>query len=425
MCRISKKLLLAVIGACFLVVLFTLNGPTAAPKVIKIGAVYPLTGNLAATGLDCKRGVDLAVDIINGKYDLPLPLAKTEGIPNLGGAKIEIVYADTKGDPKNGLAETERLISEEKVVAVIGAYQSAVTKTASQAAERLKIPFVCSDSSSPTLTERGFKYFFRVSPHDGTMARNQFEFLKDLEAKKGQKVKTVAIVYENTEFGANVAKQQHQYAKEFGYEVVADIAYPASSSDVSSEVGKLIAAKPDVVMHASYITDAILFTKTFKEMNLVPKGFLTMAGYVESDYLPTVKADGDYFIVRSSFALDLAKAKPMVGKVAELYMKKYNIPMGENTSRSFSAPFVLADAMNRAKSTDPEALVKALLATDIPGDQIINPWKGIKFDPESHQNIYASATLVQIRDMAYHTIWPFPAASMDVVWPFPPWKGRK
>jgi len=397
----------------------------AQQKVIKIGALYPLTGNLAATGSDCKRGVDLAVEIINGGYELNLPLARDKGIPNLGGAKIEVIYADTKGDPKNGLAEAERLITEEKVVALIGAYQSAVTKTASQAAERLKTPFVCSDSSSPTLTERGFKYFFRVSPHDGTMARNQFEFLKDLETQQSKKVKTVALIYENTEFGSNVAKMQRQYAKEFGYDVVADIAYPANASDVTSEVGKVISAKPDVVMHAAYITDAILFTKTFKEMNLVPQCFLNMAGYIESDYLPTVKADGDYFFVRSTFALDLANKKPLVGQVAELYQKKYNIPMGENTARSFSAPFVLADAFNRAKSTDPEAVVNALLATNIPGDQIINPWKGIQFDPKSHQNIYASAMLVQIQDQAYYTVWPFDAASRGVVWPFPAWKDRK
>ena len=401
-------------------------GPALAQqKVIKIGALYPLTGNLAATGMDCKRGVDLAVEIINGKYDLNLPLAKTEGLPNLDGAKIEIIYADTKGDPKNGLAEAERLVTQEHVVALIGAYQSAVTKTGSQAAERLKIPFVCSDSTSPTLTERDFKYFFRVSPHDGTMARNQFEFLKDLEKKKGLKVETVGLVYENTEFGANVAKEEHKYADEFGYKVVADIAYPANSSDVTSEVGKLISAKPDVVMHAAYITDAILFTKTFKEMNLAPKGFLNMAGYIESDYLPTVKADGNFFLVRSTFALDLAKAKPMVGQVAELYKKKYGIEMGENTSRSFSAPFVVAEAINRAKSTDPEALVKALEQTDIPGDQLINAWKGIKFDPKSHQNIYAMGMIVQIQDQEYYTVWPWDAASRDVVWPFPPWKERK
>src|SRR5512136_55167 len=84
----------------------------AQQKVIKIGAVYPLTGNIASTGLDCRRGVDLAVDIINGKYDLDLPLARTEGLANLGGAKIELVFGDTKGEPKNGIAEVERLVSQ-------------------------------------------------------------------------------------------------------------------------------------------------------------------------------------------------------------------------------------------------------------------------------------------------------------------------
>jgi branched-chain amino acid transport system substrate-binding protein len=402
------------------------TGPAPAQeKVIKIGALYPLTGNLAATGMDCKRGVDLAVEIINGKFDLNLPLANEEGIPNLGGAKVEIVYADTRGDPKNGLAEAERLITQEKVVALIGAYQSAVTKTASETAERLKVPFVCSDSSSPALTERGFRYFFRVSPHEGIMARDQFQFLKDLEQKKEMKVETTALIYEDTEFGANVGKEERKYAEQSGYKVVADIAYQAASSDVAGDVGKLISSKPDVVIHTSSVTDAILFTRTFKEMNLAPKGFMTMAGYMESDYLPTVKADGNYFLVRCTFALDLARKKPVVGQVADLYKKKYGIDMGENTARSFSAPFVVADAINRAGSTDTEAVRKALEETDISGDRIINPWKGIKFDPESHQNIYASAMIVQIQDQRYYAVWPWDVASHEIVWPFPPWKDRR
>jgi branched-chain amino acid transport system substrate-binding protein len=393
-------------------------------KVIKIGAVYPLTGNIASTGLDCKRGAELAADIVNDKYDLNLPLAKGEGVPNLGGAKIELVFADTKGDPRNGMSETERLISQEKVVAIIGAYQSAVTKTASQATERLKVPYVCSDSSSPTLTERGFQYFFRVSPHDGIFARDQFQFLKDLEKKTGQKVSTIALLYENTEFGSNVGKAAAQYAKEFGYKVVADVSYPANATDVTSEVGVLIKAKPDVLMHASYITDAILFTKTFQEMNFAPKGIMTFAGYIEPAYLPAVKSDGNYIIIRSTFALDLAKGKPLVAQVNELFKKKYGLDMSENAARSFAAPFVLADAINRAKSIKSEDIVKALLQTDIPGNQMIYPWKGIKFDPKTHQNIYARGTLVQVLDEKYVTVWPFDAAAKEVVWPFPGWKGR-
>jgi branched-chain amino acid transport system substrate-binding protein len=408
----------------FLLMVFS-NPVPAQQKVIKIGAVYPLTGNIASTGLDCRRGVDLAVDIINGKYDLDLPLAKSAGLPNLGGAKLEIVYADTKGDPKNGMSEAERLIAQEKVVAMIGAYQSSVTKTASQATERLKIPYVCSDSSSPTLTERAYKYFFRVSPHDAIFAHDQLVFLKDLEKKTGKKIQTVALLYENTEFGSNAGKYLKKYAQEFGYKVVADVSYSANATDVTSEVGTLVKSKPDVLMHASYITDAILFTKTFKEMGFAPKGILTMAGYIEPGYLPAVKADGNYIIIRSTFALDLAKKKPLVAKVNQLFKKKYGIDMSENAARSFMAPFVLADAINRAKTTESEAVVKALLATNITGKQVIYPWKGIKFDPASHQNIYAQGTLVQIQNQDYVTVWPFASAAKEVVWPFPAWKGRK
>ncbi len=392
------------------------------PKIIKIGAVYPLTGNIASTGLDCRRGAELAVDIINGKYDLDLPLAKTEGIPNLGGAKLELVFADTKGEPKNGLGEVERLVSQEKVVAIIGAYQSSVTKTASQATERLKIPYVCSDSSSPTLTQRGFRYFFRASPHDALFARDQFNFLKDME-KKGQKVKTIAVLYENTEFGSNVGKEVVKLAKEYGYELVADISYAANATDVTSEVGRLIKAKPDVLMHASYITDAILFTKTFKEMNFRPKAIMTFAGYIEPAYLPTVKKDAEGIVVRSTFALDLAARKPLVAKVTELFKKKYGTEMSENAARSFTAPFVLADAINRAKTTEPEALVKAIEATNFGPEQVIYPWQGVKFDPESHQNVYARGILVQIQNGQYVTVWPFDSAAADPVWPLKPWMG--
>ena len=407
--------------------LFALLGPAAGraqpAKVIRLGAVYPLTGNIASTGLDCRRGAELAVDIINGKYDLDLPLARTAGLPNLGGAKIELVFGDTKGEPKNGIAEVERLVTQEKVVGIIGAYQSSVTKTASQATERLGIPYVCSDSSSPTLTQSGYKFFFRASPHDALFARDQFNFLKDME-KKGQKVQTIAVLYENTEFGANVGREVVKLAPEFGYKVVADISYAANATDVSSEVGRLIRANPDVLMHASYITDAILFTKTYREMGFKPKAIMTFAGYIEPAYLPAVRSDGNGIIVRSTFALDLARSKPLVAKVNELFKKKYGVDMSENAARSFTAPFVLADAINRAKTTEPEAVVKALQETNFGPEQVIYPWQGIKFDPQTHQNIHARGILVQIQKQQYVTVWPFDASAAPVIWPLPPWGNK-
>ncbi len=85
---------------------------------------------------------------------------------------------------------------------------------------------------------------------------------------------------------------------------------------------------------------------------------------------------------------------------------------------------VLADAINRAGATDPEAIRKALAATNIPAPQLIMPWKGVKFD-ETGQNTLGAGILVQIRDGKYSTVWPFDLASQEVVWPMPKWDARK
>ena len=158
---------------CFLSLVLCLGTFHAhgAGKEIKIGVIYPLTGPAASTGQVLLEGVKLAADIINNKYNLNMPLAKTEGLPNLGGAKIVIVSGDHQAKPDVGMAEAERLITQEKVVALIGAYHSAVTATASQAAERYGIPFVNGDSTSPTLTGKGVPVVLQDHPERPVVRR--------------------------------------------------------------------------------------------------------------------------------------------------------------------------------------------------------------------------------------------------------------
>ena len=138
----------------------------AQQKEVLIGAVYALSGASAQIGIEAKLGFETALDIIHNVHDLDLPLAKTAGLPGLSGAKLRISYADHQGDPQTGRAEAERLITQEDVAALIGCYHSAVSATVSQTAERYAVPFMCADSSSPTLQRRGLKFFFRASPND-------------------------------------------------------------------------------------------------------------------------------------------------------------------------------------------------------------------------------------------------------------------
>ena len=139
---------------------------SAQDKTVKIGGVYPLSGNAASAGVHGKAAIETAIDIINNAHPElgNLPLAKNAGLAGLGGAKVEVVFADNQGSPAVGQNQALRLITEEKVVALSGAYQSGITLTTSAISEKYGIPYVNGESVAANLTERGFKWFFRVTP---------------------------------------------------------------------------------------------------------------------------------------------------------------------------------------------------------------------------------------------------------------------
>lgn len=413
-----------VVAMCVFSLFVVLSGAAVAADVIKIGAIYPFTGPMAGTAKMCRDGTLMAVDIINNKYDFDFLFADTEGIPSLGGAKIEVVFADSAGDPKTGMSEAERLITSQKVVALVGCYQSSVTKTASQVAERYGIPYVNGDSSSPMLTERKFKWFFRTDPHDGLYAAQQFEHLMQLEKDFGVSLRRVALVYENTEFGTFASRAEEEAAKKYGFEVVENIAYTTGATSLTSEVTRLMSAKPDVVMMAAYISDQILFTKTFKTMGFAPKVWHNTAAPGEPAYLQSVGADGNYLFLRQGFCADQVVNKPVIADVMKIFKEKFGQEMLADAVRSFHAPLALADAFNRAGTTEPEAVRKALLETDIPGKYCLSPWEGIKFDPETHQNVHAQYIICQIQDQKFYTVFPSKFATRKSIFPFPSWEGR-
>src|SRR3954470_14696810 len=154
---------------------------------VVIGVIYPLSGASAQIGVDAQKAFETAADLINKNYDFDLPLAKGEGLSGLGGAKVRLVFADHQADPQKGRAEAERLITQEKVCAIIGTYQSAVAGTVSQICERYQIPFLSADNSSPCLHRRGLKYYFRAAPHDEMYSAAMFDFFDTLK-KKGTKI---------------------------------------------------------------------------------------------------------------------------------------------------------------------------------------------------------------------------------------------
>ena len=415
----NLKLVAAAIAVAF-------TASAQAQQEIKIGVIYPLTGALASSGAEMRDALEFAEDIINnGLKGVPeLPFAAGGGLTGLKGAKIKLVFADHQGNPQVGATEAERLISQEHVVALMGAYNSNVTQTASQVAERDKIPFLNAESSSATLTQRNFKYFFRTTPHDELFVKNAVEFMHDVEQARHMKIASVATLSENTLFGNEAAKLQLKYATAQGYNVVKQVSYPAKTTQLTSEVQTLKAANPTVLLQSSY-SEAILSMKTYKELGYLPDMLIANdAGFADTEFIKTLGKDAEYVISREVWALDIGDKKPIIKKVDDLFKARYKIDFTGNSARSFTGLMVLADAINRAGSTDPEAIRKALAATNLPASALIMPWKGVKFD-ETGQNTLGAGILVQVREGKYTTIWPFDLASHEVVWPMPRWDARK
>jgi branched-chain amino acid transport system substrate-binding protein len=410
------------LAAALLVV--AVGSASAQEKSVKIGALYPLSGQVAKSGEDTLNAIKLAVQIVNtANPDSKLPFGKTAGLPNLGGAKLELIAADHQGSPEIGAAEAERLIAQEKVVALIGAFHSSVAATSSQVAERNQIPYVSGESEATTLTERKFKNFFRTTPSSRTQAQDFFTFLREVNKRGGEPVKTVAIVSENTLWGQEFSKSVEGYFKEFPeFTLATKVSYAQGTTDVSSEVQRLIAAKPDVVMHASYDAEAILFAKTYKSFGFQPKGVMAIgAAFGSGAFRTALGEDANYFLVREHWARDLAGKNPLIDEVGKLYEKAYGKPMDGTPARAFQAAMVLADAINRAGSAEPANIRKALAETNMPADQLIMPWEGVHFD-EQGQNTLTRGIFVQTQGGAPATVWPFDFAQAKLVWPRPVWK---
>src|SRR6266700_1609963 len=284
-----------------------------------IGLTYPFSGANAQIGVDAQKAYETAAEIINKNYDFDLLLAKGEGLSGLGGAKVRLVFADHQSDPHKGRAETERLITQEKVCAVIGTYQSAVAVTVSQICERYQIPFISADNSSPSLHRRGLKFYFRAAPHDEMYSAAMFVFF-DAMKKKGTNIETLALFHEDTIFGTDSGNAQLKLAGERGYKVVADIKYRANSPSLSAEVQQLKAANADVLMPSSYTTDGILLVKTMAELGYKPNAIVAQAaGFVEK---PTLEAVGDKLngmITRASFSVDLGEKRASAHAVNEKF----------------------------------------------------------------------------------------------------------
>jgi branched-chain amino acid transport system substrate-binding protein len=343
----------------------------------------------------------------------------TAGLPDLGGRKLEAVFADNQGSPAVGQSQALRLITQEHVVGLTNGYQSSVTLTASAVAERYGIPYVNGESVATNLTERGFRWFFRTTPIGPDIARIYMDFLGD-ERATGRKVEKIAIVHENTEYGTSIAQTIQREAESRGKRIALTIPYSATSADVSPQILQLREAQPDCAIFISYTSDAILYARAMRAAGYKPPILIgDDSGFSDDSFVQTVGDIAQGVINRSAF--DASRAGSNSAKINALYKARTGREMDDTTARTMQGFLVMCDAINRAGSTEPARIQAALRATDLKPEQLLIGYRGVRFD-EKGQNVLASALLVQLRGREYVSVWPADQASAQLQLPFKGWE---
>lgn len=372
---------------------------SAGDKVVKIGNIIPLSGPSASVGQQGKNAREMAVEEINA----------AGGIASLGGAKLQMVYADSESKPEKGVSEAERLINTEKVSVLTGCWNSAVTYPTTAVAERYGIPFVVPVSVADKITEQGFKNVFRIAAKDSWWTRDQFAFLKDMESEFNTKIEKIAFVYENGDWGQGFAGQWKKLAAEAGYKVVLDEPYPSTSTDLSPVVQKIRRSKADVLMMVSNAVDAILLTNTLAEYKVSLKAIITSGGgHADPSFLKASGNNARYLFDIVEWETDVNKAGAK--ETNEKFKAKYGANLTGEAVDAYVAMYVIKDALERAGSLESDKIRASLATTNLKdGPGMIVGYDAVNFD-QTGQNKDASLVMVQVNDMGKGleriTVWP-------------------
>lgn len=322
--------------------------------VVKIGTILPLTGGAAPLGQLGKEAREMAIEEIN----------EAGGIESLGGAKLELVFGDSEGEPSIGVSEAERLLTTEDVALLNGAYQSGVTLPASAIAQTYKKVWFAPVPSEDSITEQGHDYVFRLADTSTMRVQTQIDFMKSLEEEHDVEIKTAALVYENTAWGQGVAKTWKELLPDQGFDIVADEPYDASSADLTPVATKVKSVNPDVILLVSYVSDATLLANAFNEQKVEPMLFLaTSGGYADPEYIENTGSATLGFFDVSAWESDVDR--PFSKEANEKFIEKYGHPMNGEVVKAYTGMYVIKDVLERAGSTDSEAIQKAFAETNI------------------------------------------------------------
>ena len=397
---------------------FAWCGMAQADSTVKVGYLIPLSGTAAASiGQEMSRATHLAVQHIN----------EAGGIDSLDGATLELIQVDTRGDARVGITETERLITSEGVSVLLGAFQSSVTLPSTAVAERYQVPWIVDLAAAESITERGFRYVFRPTQVPSSAnADATVDFVEWASENLEPKPETVAIVYENTDWGQDMANTLREGFAENDIEIVMDESYSPNSSNLRPLVLKLKGTNPDIVSVTSYTGDAIQIQRLIAQMRVEPMAVIgSAAGHADRTFIPTVgeRDTNGVFTTNGWAGHDVTVTTPFAKRFWNEYIETYDAEPTEFGVSAYAAVWVLKDALERAGSDDPEAIRDALAKTDMRVNDVTGlVGYNISFD-ETNQNPHKSFVMQQIQGGQYSTVWPpnLKPESVDITWPAAGW----
>lgn len=390
-------------------------------NVVKIGVLNPFTGGSAFQANLAKEGFDYAAKYYN----------EQGGIKSLGGAKLELVYADTTGVAEVGVTEFERLVNVEGIDICTGPYNSAVAGAVAPLAEKYQVPLVISQASSLSIYTAGYTYVFNPSNDARTNAQGLIGVCDMIAEKYGDEIDGIGLIMENSEWGLSQKESFEKYFSAAGKEVLISETIEPGASDFSSQITKIKASGVKFVVPCiASFNDAVLFVRQMKEYQC-NAGILASGGvFVTQEFIDALGEDANYIFSTETWNKGFLEGRGEEAvAIHQGYVDQYGHDMGENAGMAWIAISVIVAALEEAGTKDHPTVRDTLYNMNLPEDSEymrLIPFEGMRFDEidESgcvNHNKYGLSCISQLIDGEWKMVWPdrLLGDRNPLVWPIP------
>jgi len=388
-----KYTLLMLVGLALMASILPVSA--LAEETVKVGIVLPITDPEAKSGEIEKQSFAMALEEIN----------EAGGIK---GKRLEFLVEDDNYDPEEGRLVVKRLITMQRVVMVGGGFSSSVTFAVADVAQQNRVPFLVNTAVADKITEQGWDYVFRLNPPESERASGVESFLDEVV-----KPKSAVILHEKSSAGTRGAKFFNKSCDKLGIKVLMTEVYKPGSIDFKPILAKLKQVNPDIVFLISSAKDGSLIMRQSQELKLSPKLFIGgAAGFTLPDFVQDAGKASEKVVTPTLWhqLLPLPGAMDYFNKFKARYNKETNYHGAE----AYAAAQVIADALKRTKSLEPDDIKLALKETDMM--TVLGPVKFTSYKTKNNQN-KLTTYVVQWQDGKLKLIWPRKLANAKYVFP--------